>query len=302
MKKFLIIILIALLGLNGYLLNKIALLNSEFEKLDSTIEKLSEINNQSIEIKDINRLMFESNFKDNVVLNHFNLTIGIILGFFTILIGLGVYLSFQRIDEDIKELKTTFSTVKEIKSNIDKAALDIKETKKEFKIQQLTFNATNYTNSKLNLLNSFSSLVHTDSKYRNIITIEHTQKIGFTLFMLKEVITLINNDYDMIHLIYNELTEEDKKGFINYNISHYTEDFGVIIDNLLISFQHNLIRSSFSKDDIIKLQKSIEFYCNYYNNIIRVPKSFIEKLNNFVKELENLNNFLTTNESHATTS
>lgn len=104
MKKFLIIALIGLLGLNGYLLNKLASLTTRFEKINNTIEDLSIVNNQNKELRDINNLIFQSNFKDDLVLNNFNLTIGIILGFFTILIGLGVYLSFQRIDEDIKKL------------------------------------------------------------------------------------------------------------------------------------------------------------------------------------------------------
>lgn len=213
MKKFLIIALIGLLGLNGYLLNKLASLTARFEKIDSTIENLSKINNQNKELRDINNLIFQSNYKDDLVLNNFNLTIGIILGFFTILIGLGVYLSFQRIDEDIKELKESATTIEETASKVENSNKNIKQIAIEIEDAKVNIQdiALEIKNTKLEINNfqkryfftTTESLIiesHMNQAFLIAYFIENKHKKIDTYILNKSIHSAINNFALLIQL------------------------------------------------------------------------------------------------------
>ena len=98
-------------------------LYSRLNNLNESISKLHIINNK--DLSQVNNLIFESHFKDDLVLSNFNNSITIIIAFFTVLIALGAVFSFKRIDDEIKELKTTTNEINETKKEIEKTALKI---------------------------------------------------------------------------------------------------------------------------------------------------------------------------------
>ncbi|MFM9400813.1 hypothetical protein ACKLNQ_02600 [Myroides odoratimimus] len=94
-------------------------LSTRLENLNNSIQNLYLSNNK--ELQQINNLIFESHFKDDLILNNFNTSTTIIIAFFTALIALAGVFSFKKIDEDIKELK-------KLKQEVEKANTEIKNT------------------------------------------------------------------------------------------------------------------------------------------------------------------------------
>ncbi|MDM1065820.1 hypothetical protein HXZ88_09315 [Myroides odoratimimus] len=267
MKKFLIISLIGLLGLNGYLLNKLASLTTRFEKIDNSIENLSKINNQNKELRDINNLIFQSNYKDDLVLNNFNLTIGIILGFFTILIGLGVYLSFQRIDEDIKELKESATTIEETANEVEVTKNDLQDISIEiyfslidssiFLFRSIDLNITTAILEPLTKLNyhSFISLnVQLLRTYRIV-----TDQID-TFSRFEHMKSLIPDDSAYsIESINNEYTHKIDYIIKNIKIQNIdNKNIEFIIESIEESKTH--LNNTYQKPATIASEKLIKFF------------------------------------------
>lgn len=112
----------------GILLFVSTTLYYRLDKLNNTIHNLY-LSNSSNDIKQINSLIFESHFKDDLVLSSFNTSTTIIITFFTVIIALGGYLSFNKINEEIKDLKTLKQEVEEAQSKIKTTTIEVKEAK-----------------------------------------------------------------------------------------------------------------------------------------------------------------------------
>ncbi|KZE82864.1 hypothetical protein AV926_04770 [Myroides marinus] len=104
------------------------------ENINNSIEDLKLKNDEKL--VDVYKLIFESHFKDDLVLSGFNTSTTIIIAFFTALIALGAVFSFKKIDEDIKELKKSATTiektaneVKDTRSKIEGTANEVKDAR-----------------------------------------------------------------------------------------------------------------------------------------------------------------------------
>ncbi|MDM1535077.1 coiled-coil domain-containing protein [Myroides odoratimimus] len=102
------------------------------KKLNDTVNNLY-LSNSSNDIKQINSLIFESHFKDDLVLSGFNTSTTIIITFFTVIIALGGYISFQKIEKDIEKLKESATTIEETANEVKKAKSIIEKTANEVK-------------------------------------------------------------------------------------------------------------------------------------------------------------------------
>ncbi|WP_158962567.1 hypothetical protein [Myroides fluvii] len=104
MKKHNQVLIYVLSSLIGVLFLISFALYSRLNNLNKTLDQLY-ITNSEKDLKQINSLIFESHFKDDLVLSNFNISITIIIAFFTVLIALGAVFSFKRVDDEIENLK-----------------------------------------------------------------------------------------------------------------------------------------------------------------------------------------------------
>lgn len=120
----------AALGIAFYIQYQLFL---RIDNINNSIENLKLKNDEKL--ADVYKLVFESHFKDDLVLSGFNISTTIIIAFFTALIALGAVFSFKKIDEEIKELKTTSNKIYDLEIEINNLYSKILKSEKKVSTQ-----------------------------------------------------------------------------------------------------------------------------------------------------------------------
>lgn len=198
-------LLIAIIGLLAIIL---AIVCFKIANLNNTISELH-LANSSNDIKELNKLIFESHFKDDLVLNSFNITTTIIITFFTVIIALGGYLSFSKINEEINDLK-------KIQEENNKTATKVSLFKEEFIKYSTLINSVEIVKNGNGLKIYLQE--NKNLEINRSILYNHISSMLFSLTYLYD----LSNTFSFDHTIVKKsITTNNKK--IIYYLQYFTE-------------------------------------------------------------------------------
>ena len=193
----------ALLVTNGYFLFKIYNQGSQIGSLNKTIENLSALNNS--DLKSDAQAIFQSSFKDDLVLNSFSNSITIIIAFFTTLIALAAVFSFKKIDQEINYLKKSMDEVQDAKLIATEARIEAQNIANDLNAKILKESLKRrYQSLDLNQSNRINTLKETKPDF-----FRHSLELLLETIMYE--LEIINFTYN--HNIYRDSTLFDDDSF-----------------------------------------------------------------------------------------
>lgn len=200
--------------------------------------------------------IFESNFKDDLVLNSFNNSITIVITFFTVLIALGGYLSFKKIEDDIENLNIITTDFKNTEVKINEARAKIENA--EIKINKAQ---TKIENAEIKINEAQTKIEYAEQNLYNYIIVSDTDLI--TLIHIN-VMTLLKNSLDDNELLVNR--RENIVTSISYYISITNRAIKTV--DMLFKAKPNLQSDKNKASLLIDLENNFKKINKELNNLL----------------------------------
>ncbi|MDR2223778.1 MAG: hypothetical protein LBE34_13750 [Flavobacteriaceae bacterium] len=237
------------------------------DNINNSIENLKLKNDKKI--VDVYKLIFESHFKNDLVLSSFNISTTIIITFFTIIIALGGYLSFNKINDEIKKLKKLKKEVKETKTKIEDISSEI------IRNNDKLINDT--IESKTNEIHH---LIISAQVYYNLIPENKTYDPNI---IINSLVKIVFNYSDLEYIIYN-LNNKEKEDSYKEDCENLETN---IIDVLLGTKNHlKQLQQSISQAELKILIDTLEMLIKTSNIVSSKITKELNSLINHIKELE----------------
>ncbi|WP_158963452.1 hypothetical protein [Myroides fluvii] len=268
MKKHNQILIYVLSSLIGILFVISYTLYSRLNNLNKTLDQLY-ITNSEKDLRQINSLIFESHFKDDLVLSSFNISTTIIIAFFTVLIALGAVFSFKRVDDEMNknklEIKRVMQNSKEYHNKL-KEQIEENKSLKNTLSQQIATTET----IKNELINSQEEyyLTKIQEKQGRIILLTHKTR--------EEEHLQSNVLYELIYTITNIIDHIENWGKINQrlNISQNQNYFNTL------KYEFKLIESEFKVVKNFLTHTQIQLLKKTYPNTEQLPAHYKKYFDN----------------------
>ncbi|MDM1397085.1 hypothetical protein HX049_07845 [Myroides odoratimimus] len=228
------------------------------DNINNSIENLKLKNDEKL--ADVYKLVFESHFKDDLVLSGFNTSTTIIITFFTVIIALAGFISFKKIDEDIKVLKAETAKIEGTSKKLDDVNIASNKRYNEFQEKILTDKQFIFHTNHLEITTSNKNILLSNENFVQIL-FQHVKFFRNANSYIQELESCTDKPY------IQDFINKNSKAKSRFSIKEYNE----FIDKSTNHFIKNIKKGEISNENM-------ELLITQLNDIVSNNTKYNEKI------------------------